>query len=125
MSKIKKLAIWTFCMTIILSWNVKKTLSTKLKGMYCYVNYETIYSYEFFNNNSYAFKTEGHFGNSKTIGVFTISHDTAILIPNSKRYQPDSTNYFENNDTLLILSDSVLLSIDDKFENNRFSLCTR
>jgi len=90
--------------------------SRYLKGTYVALWGETTWSYTFQSGNTYSYETEGHFGNSKTLGNYNIINDTIFLNAWPKEKQPDTTLYFHV-DTLLIYSDSCLLDIPLGYEH--------
>lgn len=80
-----------------------------LKGIYCTFSSESWFMYEFIDNNTFEFRTEGHFGKTRTIGCYFVEKDTIRFAPYSKELQPDSF-YFKIFGPLVKVNDSCLRS---------------
>jgi hypothetical protein len=114
MTLFKKILLLLIGAALIFSWTTKKPIHKKLSGIYCFAANESFFIYEFFNDSSYQFRTQGHFGYSKTNGKYNLNIDSLILIPYSKKSQPDSTFSFKNKDTLLLIDDTSIVSLNKK-----------
>jgi len=75
----------------------------------------THWNFIFRSDNSYLFETRGHFGNTNTIGQFTISSDTVFLKPLPYELQK-SEIYYNHIDTLLIDGDSCLINASLRYD---------
>jgi hypothetical protein len=90
----------------LLAQDSNRHLAGKYEGWWA----DSYWTYIFDRNNSYQFKTAGHFGITKTIGHFLISEDTIFLTPFSTDQQEDR-NYMSNVDTLLMDGDTCVISL--------------
>lgn len=84
---------------------------SKPVGVYCSTRTQTFWIYEFFSDSLFEFRTQGHFGNTITKGNFSVNGDTLTMKPYSIEKQPEKSSYFKSLDTLLITSDTTLISI--------------
>jgi hypothetical protein len=116
MALVKNIILILVGAAVIFSWTTNKSPHKKLRGKYCFAANESFFIYEFFNDSSYQFRTQGHFGDSKTNGKYYLNLDSLILIPCSKKSQPDSTLFFKNKDTLLLVDDTSLVPLNKKYK---------
>ncbi len=85
----------------------------KLKGVYCSFSSDSWFLYDFFDDSTFEFRTEGHFGRTRTKGSYIVDLDTIRLSAFSKEKQTD-TFYFSTMGTLVILNDSCLVSTNNE-----------
>ena len=90
--------------------------NTKLKGRYVALLAETRWIYEFNLNDTYTFRTLGHFGNSTTKGFYTITKDTIFLtaFPKEKQNNPD---FYFASDALILENDTCLINLSTGHEH--------
>lgn len=77
----------------------------------------THWTYTFDSSGKYEYTTRGHCCHETTKGTYEIVNNTIYLTAFPKKEQQDSNSYTEN-DTLLIKSDSCLLSVPLGYEHN-------
>src|SRR5215475_12265349 len=82
----------------------KNIALNRLTGIYCNASNQSFFIYEFLNDSSYQFRTQGHFGNIKIEGAYMSKGDSVMLRSYFKGH--------EQMDTLLIVNDSSLISTD-------------
>ncbi|MCB0402630.1 MAG: hypothetical protein KDD41_11140 [Flavobacteriales bacterium] len=77
---------------------------------------ETLWYYNFYENNTYSFKSEGHFGFTQSSGNYKISKDTLILNSVKSDTIPEDS-YLEIKDMrFIILSDTCLIALGTGYE---------
>lgn len=76
---------------------------------------ETLWTYKFRLNGSYAYSTAGHFGYSKTVGTYRVNNDTLFLTALPSNKQSDPKFYFKA-DTLFKLSDTCFVDLSLGYE---------
>lgn len=83
---------------------------SKPNGTYYGLWAETIWTYVFNTNNTFSFKSSGHFGYTNTVGQYSLSGDTIFLKSFPKTRQTDS-NFIMLTDTLLTDGDSCIIDL--------------
>jgi len=68
------------------------------------------FTYSFAKDKTFSLITAGHFGNTKTVGTFSISGDTIYLTPYPKEKQKDKYA-LNSNQILLIDGDSCIIEL--------------
>ena len=114
----KKHFIFLTTIFISLSSYSQSNSKVKIKGTFTALWAETLWSYNFKLDNTYQFKTSGHFGYTITKGLYKIIQDTIILTAFPKRQQVDPNTYFIN-DPLLIDNDNCLIDLRLGYEHIR------
>jgi hypothetical protein len=102
-------SLFMFFRTSLVDNNSTKHDDHKLRDPYCCFNDASLFIYDFLDDTTFEFKTEGHIGRTKTKGSYRMDEDTIRLISFSKEQQPDSF-YFRTLGPLIRKNDSCLIS---------------
>lgn len=95
---------------------ISSGLNGRITGHYTGFWARTIWEYNFFENNTFWFKSTGHFGNRLSSGHYVIIQDTLILNSTPTDTIKEEMFYIFNQDKYIIDGDSCIIHLKTGYD---------